>query len=72
MDIQDVDWADTAGEAFGTVIGMKGVGAVMHPRNFLNRYRKSKDYNLQLNQGDLNELKQAGYNLDDVFNELKL
>lgn len=70
VDIQDVDWADTAGEAFGTVIGMKGVGAVMHPRNFLNRYRKSKDYNLQLNQGDLNELKQAGYNLDDVFKGL--
>ena len=70
VDIQDVDWADTAGEAFGTVIGMKGIGAVMHPRNFLNRYRKSKDYNLQLNQGDLNELKQAGYNLDDVFKGL--
>ena len=70
VDIEDVDWADTAGEAFGTVIGMKGVGAVMHPRNFLNRYRKSKDYDLQFNQRDLDELKQAGYNFDDVFKGL--
>lgn len=70
VDIEDVDWADTAGEAFGTVIGMKSVGAVMHPRTFLNRYRKSKDYDLQLNQHDLDELKAAGYSFDDVFKGL--
>ena len=69
-DISSVDWADTMGEAFGQVVGMKAVGAVMHPREFLNRYRKSKDYDLQLNQRDLTELKEAGYNFDDIFKGL--
>ena len=70
IDIQDVDWADTTGEAFGMVVGMKTVGAAMHPREFLNRYRKSKDYDLQLNQHDLDELKAAGYDLDGIFKGL--
>ena len=70
IDIQDVDWADTTGEAFGTVVGMKAVGAAMHPKEFLNRYRKSKDYDLQLNQRDLDELKAAGYDFDGLFKGL--
>lgn len=69
-DISDVDWADTMGEAFGQVVGMKAVGAVMHPREFLNRYRKSKDYDLQLNQRDLDELREAGYDFDGIFKGL--
>ena len=70
IDIQDVDWAETAGEAFGQVVGMKTVGAVMHPKEFLKRYRKSKDYDLQLNQRDLDELKAAGYDFDGIFKGL--
>ncbi len=69
-DISSVDWADTMGEAFGQVVGMKAVGAAMHPREFLNRYRKSKDYDLQMNQRDLDELKRAGYDFDGVFKGL--
>lgn len=69
-DISSVDWADTMGEAFGQVVGMKAVGAVMHPREFLNRYRKSNDYDLQLNARDLDELRQAGYDFDGVFKGL--
>lgn len=70
IDITDVDWADTTGEALGMVVGMKGVGAAMHPREFLKRYRKSKDYGLQLNQQDIDELKQAGYDFDGIFKGL--
>lgn len=70
LDVEDVDWADTAGEAFGQVVGMKTVGAVMHPKEFLNRYRKSKDYDVQLNQRDLDNLKAAGYDFDGIFKGL--
>ena len=69
-DISDVDWADTMGEAFGQVVGMKAVGAMLHPREFLNRYRKSKDYDLQLNQRDLDELRSAGYDFDGIIKGL--
>lgn len=68
--ISSVDWADTMGEAFGQVVGMKTVGALMHPRELLNRYRKSKAFDLQLNERDLNELKQAGYDFDGLFKGL--
>lgn len=70
IDITDVDWADTTGEALGMVIGMKAAGAVTSPREFLKRYRKSSDYGLQLNKADIEELKQAGYDFSDIFKGL--
>jgi len=70
IDIADVDWADTTGEALGMVLGMKTVGAVTHPKEFLKRYQQSKDLGMQLNQRDIEELKQAGYNFDSIFKGL--
>ena len=70
IDIQDVDWADTMGEAFGQVVGMKTVGGIVHPKEFLKRYQQSKDYDLQLNKHDLDELKAAGYDFDGIFKGL--
>ena len=70
IDITDVDWADTTGEALGMVVGMKATGAVMHPKQLLNRYRNSKDLGLQLNQHDIDELKAHGYDFDGIFKGL--
>lgn len=70
INITDVDWASTTGEAFGTVLGMKGVGAVMHPKTFGQRYSQSKDLGLQFNQRDVDELKAAGYDMSDIFKGL--
>ena len=69
-DISNVDWADTMGKAFGQVVGMKTIGVAMHPRQFLNRYRKSKDYDLQLNQRDIDELREAGYDFGSIIKGL--
>ncbi len=70
IDITDVDWADTTGEALGMVVGMKAAGAAIHPKTLLNRYRQSKDLGMQLNSHDLEELKAAGYNFDNIIKGL--
>lgn len=83
IDITDVDWADATGKALIAVAGMKVGGQLVHgaeavttkgvkqaATDWINRYRKSKDYGMQLNQRDLDELKQAGYNFDDIFKGL--
>lgn len=71
ISITDVDWADTTGEALGMVAGMKLAGMVSHPsRELFHRYQKSKDFGMQLNQRDIDELKQAGYDFDGIFQGL--
>lgn len=67
IDIEDVDWGDTMGEAFGMVVGMKAVGGMLNPREVAQRFRKSQDYDLKLNNRDITDLKNAGLNLEDVF-----
>ena len=70
IDITDVDWADTTGEALGMVVGMKVGSAAVHPRTLLSRYRHSQDLGMQMTQRDIDELKSAGYDFDGIFKGL--
>ena len=68
--VTDVDWSDTMGEAFGMVVGMKTVGAAMNPADLAKRYQKSKDYDLRLNEHDLEQLKKVGIDMSSLFKGL--
>ena len=71
VSIVDVDWAEPLGESAGMVIGMKGVGMAMNPGTLLQRYNKSKEYDLKLNKHNLEELQSLGYDLDNIFHGLR-
>jgi hypothetical protein len=69
VSILDVDWADIAGESLGMVLGMKVVGGLMSPNTLRERYSKSPDYDLKLDERNRKELEDAGYLLRPVFED---
>ena len=77
VSVMDVDWGSALGESLGMVLGMKGagkVGQMLTSRGraeLLNRYRKSPDYDLKLNEHNLEDLRSAGYDLSDIFHGLR-
>lgn len=67
VSILDVDWAEIAGESLGMVLGMKVVGGLMSPKSLRERYAKSPDYDLKLDERNRKELEGAGYNFSNIF-----
>jgi len=78
VSIVDVDWASIIGESLAMVGGMKSVGGISGLAGVLaegkplketirNRFMRSSDYDLRLNERDVKELRDAGYDFRNFF-----